>query len=63
MDVRGVAREQHTSLAVGRRLPGHIGETGDPRRAVSAGCTYGLKIMKEDGNFVRNLAGCLGSGD
>ncbi len=34
MHVCGVARKQHTSLAVARRLPGHVGETGDPRRAV-----------------------------
>ena len=34
MHVCGVAREQYASLAVGRRLPGHVGETGDPRRAV-----------------------------
>ena len=30
----GVAGEQHPSLAVGRRLPGHVGEPGDPGRAV-----------------------------
>jgi hypothetical protein len=29
MHVRGVTRQQHPSLAVGRRLPGHIGEPGD----------------------------------
>ena len=34
--VRGVAREQHAALAVGRRLPGHVGEPGDPGRAVHA---------------------------
>src|SRR5215211_1316331 len=34
MNVRGVAREQHTPFAVGRRLPGHVGEPGDPGRAV-----------------------------
>src|SRR5262245_42129383 len=34
MHVGRVAREQHTTLAVGRRLPRHVGETGDPRRTV-----------------------------
>src|SRR5205814_6752115 len=34
MHVCGVDGEQHTSLAVGRRLPGHIGEPGDPGRVV-----------------------------
>ena len=34
MHVRGVAGQQHTSGAVGRRLPGHVGEPGDPGRAV-----------------------------
>jgi hypothetical protein len=28
--VRGVAREEHASLPVGRRLPGQVGEAGDP---------------------------------
>ena len=32
--VCGVASQQHTSLAVGRRLPGHVGEPGEPGRAV-----------------------------
>ena len=36
MHVCGVAREQYTSPAVGRRLPVHVGETGDPGRAVHA---------------------------
>ena len=30
MHVRRVASQQHPSLAVGRRLPGHIGEPGNP---------------------------------
>ena len=30
MDVRGIAGQQHPSVAVRRRLPGHIGESGDP---------------------------------
>jgi hypothetical protein len=30
MHVRGVAGQQHPSLAVGRGLPGHVGEPGDP---------------------------------
>ena len=30
MHVRGVAGQQHPPLAVGRGLPGHIGEPGDP---------------------------------
>jgi len=34
--VRRVAGQQHPSLAVGRRLPGHVGEPGDPGRAVHA---------------------------
>ena len=34
MHVGGVAGQQHPSLAVGRRLPGHVGEPGDPGRAV-----------------------------
>ena len=29
MDVRGIAREQHASLAVGRCLPGRVGEPRD----------------------------------
>src|SRR5262249_35017181 len=32
--VRGVARKQHASLPVGRRLPGHVREPGDPGWAV-----------------------------
>src|SRR6185312_12169716 len=32
--VRGVTREQHSTLPVGRRLPGHVREPGDPARAV-----------------------------
>ena len=34
MHVRGVAGEQHASLAVGRRLPRHIGEPGNRGRTV-----------------------------
>ena len=34
--VRGVAGQQHAPVAVGRRLPGHVGEPGDPGRAVDA---------------------------
>ena len=36
MDVRGVAGQQDPSLAVGSGLPSHVGESGDPRRAVDA---------------------------
>ena len=36
VDVRGVAGEQHASAAVGRRLPGGVGEPGDPGRVVDA---------------------------
>jgi hypothetical protein len=34
MHVRGVARKQHTSLPIGRRLPGHVREPGDRGGAV-----------------------------
>ena len=34
MHVGGVAGQQHPPLAVGRGLPGHVGEPGDPGGAV-----------------------------
>jgi hypothetical protein len=34
MNVRRIAGQQHPSLAVGRGLPGHIGESRDPRGTV-----------------------------
>src|SRR6185437_16798108 len=34
MHVRGIACKQHTSLPVGRSLPRHVREAGDPGRAV-----------------------------
>ena len=36
MHVRGVAGQQHPSLAVGRGLPGRVGEPGDPGGTVDA---------------------------
>ena len=35
MHVRGVAGQQHPPVAVGRRLPGHIGEPGNPDGTVN----------------------------
>ena len=36
MHVRRVAGQEHASLAVGRRLPGHVGEPREPRDVVNA---------------------------
>src|SRR6185312_732675 len=36
MHVGGVAGQQNPSVAVGRSLPGHIGEPGDPRGTVDS---------------------------
>lgn len=36
VDVRRIAGEQHAALAVGFRLPGHVGETGDVGRIADA---------------------------
>ena len=36
MYVRGVPRQKDPTVAVGDRLPGHVGESGDPGRAVHA---------------------------
>ena len=46
-------------LAVGRRLPGHVGEAGDPRRAVDSevGAVDGDERLAEIGQ--RGLAGGL----
>ena len=35
MHVRGVAGEEHAPIAVGRRLTGHVGEAGEPRRVAN----------------------------
>jgi hypothetical protein len=56
MNVRGVSGQQHPSLAVGRRLPSHIGESGDPSRTVDPviGAVYGDERFAEiaQGGFV-----------
>src|SRR5262245_27112919 len=49
MHVRGVASQQHPVLAVGRRLPGHIGEPGDRGWAVDPeiGAVHGDERLAE----------------
>src|SRR5882762_2642460 len=56
MNVRGVSGQQHPSLAVERRLPSHIGESGDRSRTVDpvVGAVYGDERFAEiaQGGFV-----------
>src|SRR5207244_2974071 len=49
MDVRRVAGQQDPSVAVGRGLPGHIGEPGDPGGTVDpvVGPVYGDERLAE----------------
>src|SRR5262245_26526758 len=49
MDVGGVAGKQHASLAVGRRLPCHIGESRDPDWTMDpvVGAVYRDKCLAE----------------
>src|SRR5262245_59110471 len=49
MHVCGVPGMQHTSLAVGRRLPRHIGESGDPNWTMDpvVGAVYRDKCLAE----------------
>src|SRR5712672_2025241 len=57
MHVCGVAGEQDPSVAVGRGLPGHIGEPGDPNGTVDPviGPFYGDECLTEiaQGGFAR----------
>src|SRR2546423_15040274 len=65
MNVRRVARQQDPSVAVGRGLPRHVGEPGDPGGTVDAvvGPAYGDERLAQiaQGGFGR--AADIGFGD
>ena len=64
MHVCGVAGQQHASVAVGRGLPGHVGEPGDPGGTVDpvVGPVYGDQRLAEiaQGGFGRGSDVLLG---
>ena len=67
MHVRGVAGQQDASVAVGRGLPGHVGEPGDPGRTVDpeVGPVDGDERLAEiaQGGFARGPEVRLGHHD
>ena len=67
MHVCGVAGQQHPSVPVGRRLPGHIGEPGDPGGTVDpvVGPVYGDERLAEiaQGGFARGSGVLFGHHD